>query len=906
MSEFDPPRWESPDLNEDNEQSPFPDINCNYTAPSDLQSIFDNNNNTKFSIFSINNRSCRMNFSSLKSFLVTFCLNFSLIILLETWLTEEIDFMFNLPGYNQLNLYRNGHGGGIKVLFRDYFIVNQLDRYTFLNNIIECLTFSISHGNLSYVVCSIYRPPSSNIFHLNNIIADNILNDLSTSSKVIVVGDLNINLYNPLKLNSIKEYINLLWGYSFYPLINIPAKFNENNPITKYSLIDQIWCNFGHELNWVSGVVDYLITDHLPIFCLFNSVQSVKSNYIKLRILSRENIERFIDGVVGFDFNLLYSLNNCDEAFKYFYEQLFKIYNLECPIKRKKQKTNILNQPWVTPRLKKCIQKKYKLYNLLKRGIITRNSFNKYKKMLNFVIDKMRSKYYNDKFNNISNDTKKTWSNINQLLNRKGKKSVTKLKNEFNEYMVGLDMVNHFNDYFSNIGARLSSSLPPNNDYINTTVPLTNTCVFYHTDEVEVYSLLRDMPNKGNSLYDIKPKLLNLVSYKIVPILVYLYNMCIDNGVYPSVLKEARVVPVFKTGDRELVSNYRPISNLSSFNKLFELLTFNRMYNFIAKFNILSKSQFGFMRSSSTTLAIFTLLKKYYSVVNLKGFSISLFIDLKKAFDLVDRQILYEKLQNYGFRGLSGKFLQSYLTNRSQFVSVGTFNSDVSAINFGIPQGSVLGPLLFNLFINDVGDQIMGDTILFADDTVLHVSDPSLENCITMIETVISNITRWLDNNRLIANINKTKLMLITNKPVQDLPEIVFKGVKLDWVESIKYLGLYIDNKLTFNPQIDYLCSRLSRLRGVFYSLSKYIPSKNLILLYNSLVYPILSQDIIIWGGISYNKISRIQILQNHILRSMLKVRRINNVPTVHVNEMYRVVRVIPAKKYRKTQIMKN
>ena len=149
----------------------------------------------------------------------------------------------------------------------------------------------------------------------------------------------------------------------------------------------------------------------------------------------------------------------------------------------------------------------------------------------------------------------------------------------------------------------------------------------------------------------------------------------------------------------------------------------------------------------------------------------------------------------------------------------------------------------------------MGDTILFADDTVLHVSDPSLENCITMIETVISNITRWLDNNRLIANINKTKLMLITNKPVQDLPEIVFKGVKLDWVESIKYLGLYIDNKLTFNPQIDYLCSRLSRLRGVFYSLSKYIPSKNLILLYNSLVYPILSQDIIIWGGISYNKL---------------------------------------------------
>ena len=537
---------------------------------------------------------------------------------------------------------------------------------------------------------------------------------------------------------------------------------------------------------------------------MFNTIQSVKSSYIKLRNLSRANIERFIDKVISTDFSLLYSLNDCDEAFTYFYKKLWNVYNSECPIKNKKQKTNFLNQPWVTPRLRKCIRKKYKLYNMLKRGIITRNCFNKYKKMLNFVIDKIRSKFYNDKFNDISGDTKKTWSNINQLLNRKGKKSVSKLKNESNEYIFGHDMVNYFNNYFSNVGAKLQTSLPPNNAYIDHHAnPLINSCVFYHTDEVEVNSLLKDMPNKGNPLYDIKPRLLSLISCKIVPILVYLYNMCVDHGVYPSILKEARVVPVFKAGDRELVSNYRPISNLTSLNKLFESLTFNRMYNFVIKFNILSKSQFGFIRSSSTTLASFTLLNKYYEVINKKIFNISLFIDLKKAFDLVDRRILCQKLKNYGFRGLSGKFLHSYLTNRSQFVSIGNFNSTVSNIDYGVPQGSVLGPLLFNLFINDIGEQVDGNTVLFADDTVLHVSSPSFENCVAMIESVIMIITRWLDNNRLIANIEKTKLMMITNKSVEYLPDILFKGVRLDWVQSIKYLGLYIDNNLTFNFHID-------------------------------------------------------------------------------------------------------
>ena len=189
-------------------------------------------------------------------------------------------------------------------------------------------------------------------------------------------------------MNSVYEYINLMSGFNYFPVINIPAKFNETNMITRFSLIDQIWSNFHQGHKWLSGVLNYSLTDHLPIFLTFQIKEPVVSKLIKLRDVSEVCIGNFIEKVNSFNFESIYTICNPNLAFNFFYENLFRMYNETCPIRKKRIKNNLINEPWVTPTLKLCIKRKYKYYNWLKRGIITRRSFNVYSKTLGWVIKK--------------------------------------------------------------------------------------------------------------------------------------------------------------------------------------------------------------------------------------------------------------------------------------------------------------------------------------------------------------------------------------------------------------------------------------------------------------------------------------------------------------------------------------
>ena len=349
------------------------------------------------------------------------------------------------------------------------------------------------------------------------------------------------------------------------------------------------------------------------------------------------------------DFSNVYYEADPNSAFTLFYDKLFKLYEKSFPLKKKKIKSNAINEPWVTPKLKKCIQKKYKLFNLLRRGKIQRTAFLKYKKVLSWVTKKIKDQYYNNKFKD-SMDAKTTWQNINKILNRKNKHCVKRLIDDNGRNRTGVDMVNYFNSYFSSVAADMTRDLPvveENNSFLINSQSVTESCVLFPTNIVEVSDILNSMPNKGNSLYDIKPKILNIVSEVILPLIVYLYNLCVLKGVYPNILKVARIVPIFKSGSMTKVNNYRPISNLSSLNKIFELLTATRMNNFIAKHSIISDIQYGFRKSCSTSLAIFNLMNDFIATFNDESFTIALFLDLRKAFDVVDRNILINKLYFY-------------------------------------------------------------------------------------------------------------------------------------------------------------------------------------------------------------------------------------------------------------------
>ena len=608
----------------------LPQINCFNKSPNELSNDCRTYDANAFSMLGFNIRSMRKNFSTFTTFLSLLMTKFTIIVLYETWLANLIDHGFNLEGYNNINAYRNEFGGGLKVFYDDRYRIERLDHLSFVTNIFEILSFVLIGPMTRFVILSIYRPPSSDPNMFNESLVNDILNRLSQTDNIIIIGDLNLNLYNPLRLRFIDDFVNCLLSKSFFPVINLPTRINENNVLTKFSLIDQIWTNFKAGTDHVSGVVQTSITDHYPIYYMFktNLRQNLKK-VISFRVLNDNTILRFVENVKNFAFENIIVNNDINLDFKCFIDKLYNIYNHYVPIKSKVIGCSNVKLPWMKRDLKRCIQKKYSLYNLYKRGIIERTEFNKYKNRLSRVEKRVKKLHYIKLFND-SNDIKDTWSHINELLNRKRKDEKIKLRCD------NLDVSDNqvpeiFNNFFTSIASRLTMNMSFNIDwnFFDFSIP-SLPCSFYFvpTCPDEIIELCRTLKNKGNVMFDIKPNIMLLILDKIAPILSYFYNKCIDLGVYPDPLKIARVVPISKCGNSFDQNNYRPISNLSVINKIFELLTFNRIISYINSCNILSPNQFGFRKNLGTTTAVFTLVNDLLDTFRTKTFTVALFLDL--------------------------------------------------------------------------------------------------------------------------------------------------------------------------------------------------------------------------------------------------------------------------------------
>ena len=309
-----PPRYV---ISEDDD---IPSINCNYFSLSDAKDKLMDYGKQSFSLLTCNIRSCRKNMPSLTSFLSLLMFKFSLIILVETWLTKDIDHALNIDGYKQINLYRSSHGGGIKILYDSSFQVETVQDLTFVNNLIEIITFYVFDGFFKYLICAIYRPPSASIRDFNDLLFNNILDKFPNNIKVIITGDFNINLYNPYKTKTISDFISGCLGFNFYPVINLPSIFHENNITTKFSLIDQIWCNDGSGTHHQSGIIEYPISDHLPMFYVFRNFSKSHFNK-KLRVFSVANKNRFINSFNNLNFDFVYNSDDVNLAFNHFYEK---------------------------------------------------------------------------------------------------------------------------------------------------------------------------------------------------------------------------------------------------------------------------------------------------------------------------------------------------------------------------------------------------------------------------------------------------------------------------------------------------------------------------------------------------------------------------------------------------------
>ena len=304
-------------------------------------------------------------------------------------------------------------------------------------------------------------------------------------------------------------------------------------------------------------------------------------------------------------------------------------------------------------------------------------------------------------------------------------------------------------------------------------------------------------------------------------------NISFATGIYADILKIAKVIPTFKNkGDQLHVMNYRPISLLSNINKIFEKLVYSRIYSFLNLHNCIYELQFGFRANHFTNHALLSITEMIREALDNSNFACGIFIDLQKAFDTVDHEILLKKLEHYGIRGLSNSWFKSYLSNRQQFVSINGFNSKNQVMKYGVPQGSVLGPLLFLIYINDLHKAIKFSKVHhFADDTNLLVVGKNLEDIQKLINRDLKFLCTWLRANKISLNASKTELIIFRDPKKKSTHEIKIKinGKKLMPSKFVKYLGIYIDCHLNWKSHLTEISSKLSRANGMLCKIRHFV-----------------------------------------------------------------------------------
>ena len=803
--------------------------------------------------------------------------------------TKDLETL--LPGYKFF--YENRKikkGGGVGILIEESLAseakVESSD--LFLDEIFEALTIRIP--NVSFekskkdlVILSLYRQPgNTNLAKFHELLQSWLNRYDKRTNEIIITGDMNLDLLRYQNHSPTSAYLDLMMSHALLPCITRPTRIAH----TSATLIDHI---FSKTSIIVSGILACEIagssgfTDHYPVFCLLK-VQGETQNQneeVKLSYFTSEGHKMRRDGLKGENWDEFFAQEDPTLAYQILQTKYTTHYsNAQTKKNVKVKKNNCPREPWMTSEILKKMRKRDRIVKLNGRR-------NDYKKLRNEIVNdcrKAEKNYYKTKIAESWNDIKGHWDILRKVMGKTNNKNELPKAFKVNDAWITdkQNIADSFNSYYARVGPDTNESVGQSKkttDYYqdknqNRNTEEISTTVFSEDEIIDACKMLN--PKKSYDAYGFSQKIVLQDIDVLAPMFTHLANCSLATGSCPDQSKIARVIPVYKNkGETYLFSNYRPISLIPVFSKIIEKLMYNKIFHFLVRQKTLFKSQYGFRRGRNTTHATLDFLQTIEEAMRDNEIAIGVFVDLSKAFDTLDHNILLSKLDHYGIRGNLLSWLKSYLSNRKQFVDVYGIRSKEEDITVGVPQGSILGPLLFLIYINDLPAALCKlIPVMFADDTNLIVKGKNIDELVKTLNAELECLSDYFKANKLKLNTDKTKIVCFRKKgkvvSTNEL-EIVFDGKKLVCEKNTTFLGIILDEHLTWEDHCNAVANKMARNAGVLNRVKNSLPSPSLQTLYNSLIFSHYSYGLEAWGVTKQKNLKRILGIQKKALRSVTK-----------------------------------
>lgn len=809
----------------------------------------------------------------------------------ETHLDNQVSDSHLLNETSDFKLYRRdftAHSSGIAVYVSNGLYSHR--RLDLESPSIQSTWVEITFHSIKVLLCTAYRPPDSRVSFWEEFNV-NIENALDVNPNIIIVGDLNENLFN----NNLVNLKNILLINNLRNVINEPTRVTP----TSSTLIDPIILSDTVEFDHSGCLdIDQTISDHRAT-CLF-----IKSNFPthvsssrKIWLYNQADFNHLNELLSSEDWSFIDTMSTND-ACKEFTDKLLQHMNSCIPSKVITIRPN--DKPWFDSEMRR-----YTKYRDRQRRIAinskTQLQWNKYKHLRNKV-NNLKKAAKSRFFDNIEtkiedyrlNNTKNYWKSINDLMkNYKSSESIPALKQSIdgveNLCFTDEEKANCLNDYFTSVSNIDDSNthLPP---FVNKTESTIEYIEIQELDVVDIISSLDANKAVGSDL--ISHKVLKNVKHTISKPLVKLFNKSLRGGIFPDLWKSAIVMPLFKKGDKHSPSNYRPISLLSCLGKLMERCVYKYIYNHLITNKLIHDKQSGFLTGHSTIYQLIDLYHQIAQSFDSKLHTCVVFCDISKAFDRVWHKGLLFKLSQLGIKGRILDWISNYLSNRSQRVFIGRSLSHPNMVTSGVPQGSVLGPLLFLVYVNDITENLLSIARLFADDTSLAATTSNIPDLEGILNHDLNEIDKWSKQWLVSFNPNKTEVLYFGN---DNPPVLEFGNTILTTIDSHKHLGITLDDDCKWHSHINNIITSASKLIGIMRKLKFTVRRKTLNQIYISFLRPILEYGSVVWDNCSQYEKDRLEKIQLEAARIVTGTTR-----SISINNLYREIGWITLENRRK------